>query len=179
MRIGFTGAGATGKTTTAKALASREGLTFLPSVAREVFEAFDVREADQHRMTPEECWVIQQEIFKRYSERISSHSAFVSDRTPIDHLCYALYRCAPATSEEAYIELEGQAKAQLAKFDLIVYAPLGAIAPREDDFRQQGSAYRSLIDAAILGFLERWDVPYLYLPSGTVEWRVDQIVKCL
>lgn len=181
MRIGFLGAGASGKTVTGRLVADSLGATFVPSVSREVFlERGITQEAMQHGMRPGQLLDLQRAIFDRYSlrlgEAIASGADVVADRTLLDHFCYMLYRCAPVIDEDMLGEASTAVIKNLALFGLLVFCPTGLVPVHEDGFREESPAYRAMTDAMIRGFLERWDIAYAVLPPGTVEQRVAHVV---
>ena len=89
IKIGLCGSHRTGKTTLANEFSCRHDITFLPSVAGDVFNRHDLDPAKpfksfDHRLD------IQTEILTDSVELWSSHESFITDRTPIDFIAYTL-----------------------------------------------------------------------------------------
>lgn len=176
MRIGFTGAGGTGKTTTAKIVAERLGIPFLPSVSRGVFAQFGLTESSQNDMTPAQLLELQSAIFEAFREQESQYEQYVADRTLLDHLVYCLYRCNRAITHEKLSDMRFSVHDHMARLDVVVYTPLGCVRPEQDGFREFNEAYNYLIDAAIRGLALFYDHVFT-LTAGTPQQRAERVVS--
>lgn len=165
-RIGFTGPGGAGKTTVAKALGKETlDISYIPGVARPIFEKHQLKEVDQYQLSPGEVWFIQNEIFeKKVEQRVISNGIF--DRTLLDHLVYCLIRCGPALSDFVVKTLEVKVKTELATYDRIFYFPEPTWKILDDKVRENTVAHRKLVAAAILGFLYEAEVSFDMVPEG-------------
>lgn len=188
MRIGFIGAGATGKTTVGKVVSEKSGLPFVPSVSREVFKSRGLVEADQLNMTGFEKLDLQMAIFEAYRDRLKTFEAdqvgtkvcgMIADRTLLDHYCYMLYRCNEVMTKGIIDGVSKEVQANLAAFDLLVYCPVGFLDLMNDGFREVNRAYNTLLDAMMVGFLEKWDCRYLTLPCGTPAERASHVLRVM
>lgn len=181
IRIKLTGAGGTGKTTTAKLIAERLNLPFIPSVARAVFEAWGWTEERQRTATPEERWNLQKAIFDAKLEQESKIKEGVSDRSVLDHLVYTAYRCSDHMSRsilEAYEELTIE---NLQK-DLVIFAPVYDWMPANDGVRENNRTYQFVQDLMFRGFLDKHHVTYFTLPNKSPEERAtwaEKVVKAI
>lgn len=179
MKIGFIGAGGTGKTTVLHLVADRLGLKPLPSVVRGVFEEFGVKqEAEQLTWTTERKWELQKAIFDRRLRVESEYSAgFISDRTILDHLNYCYIRAAEAMTDDNSINLENQVINNLADYTALIFFPAGQFIPAGDGFRQEGRAYQTLQDCFLRGFLCRHRIQHHVMHPGTPELRACEVCE--
>lgn len=177
MKVGFVGTGGTGKTTTVLLLEDL-GLPYIKSTPRSVFTELGIVEVDQNKMTPEECWKVQQSMFGRKRVLDEQHPHGLFDRTLIDHLAYCYYRAADVISDNDAELMEHLVRKSIALYDLVCYFPILPFNGN-DGLRQQGLAYRAAIDALMLGFLHKFQVPYVWVGPGTPEERAEQVRKVI
>lgn len=184
MKIGFTGTGGTGKSTTLNILKERGtlGVPVLPSVTREVFEEFGALEADQELWTPQQKKDLQMAIFKKRWEREEEYkeTGFISDRTAIDHLAYCLHRCYEAFTDDEIEKLYEDTRLNMESYDLIFYFPI-YFTPPSDGMRQTGNGYRKIIDYIIQGIIMDFDMPMVIttMHNDTAENWADFIEKSI
>jgi len=154
MKIAFTGAGGTGKTTLAEQVSKKWGVPFLTNVAREVMKQKGIEnETAQNDMTPEALLDLQYVIFLALKERRASEPAFVTDRLLLDNYVYALRRCGRAMGEDLRQEWEQAAIEDLYRMDLVFYCPAGLFPLKADGMRQADVAHQYLVDSSIYGLL--------------------------
>jgi nicotinamide riboside kinase len=154
MKIAFTGAGGTGKTTLAEHVSQQWGLPFLTNVAREVMKERGIaNEAAQNEMSPEALLDLQYAIFVALKVRRDSEPAFVTDRLLLDNYVYALRRCGNAMGEELRKAWEQAAIEDLYRMDLVLYTPAGLFPLKADGMRQADVAHQYLVDSALYGLL--------------------------
>jgi len=176
VRIGHCGAGGTGKTTLAKALADVLNIDYRPSVVRETFAEFGWTEENQRKASPAQCWVLQEKIFQRkvYQDKYYGKN-MVFDRTPVDHLAYCLYRCELALSEGVLRGLEAVTKETTLEYDLVIYHPIPEWKAEPDGMREDEYPYRRIIDTIIVGYLHSLEIPYIIAPEGDTKTQRDSI----
>jgi len=173
MRVGFCGAGDTGKTTTAVLVADELGIPFLPSISRAVFADLGLTEADQVDMSDEDRWGLQCKILSAKRKQDSMHEPGVLDRTLLDHAAYCLYRCSGIISRDEYGRLIDEVGDNLRHhYDRVFYFPAGVYPPVDDGFRQGGLAYQTAIDCLIRGMLSRFDLPHVIVEPVLLDERV-------
>jgi len=154
MKIAFTGAGGTGKTTLAEYAAKKWGVPFLTNVAREVMKEMGVEnETAQNNMSPEALLELQYSIFRALKKRRESEPKFITDRLILDNYVYALRRCGHAMGEDVRQEWEKAAIEDLYRMDLVFYCPAGLFPLKADGMRQADVAHQYLIDSALYGLL--------------------------
>lgn len=153
------------------------GMELTPSASRTVFEARGLSEKKEERMTPEELWDLQWEIFD-LKVRNDDREDFVADRTILDHYAYCLIQAGPAmTDVEAKLVEEKVWNHMLGEYDGIVYFEHGLIPPEKDGVRETRESYQTMIDLIIRGFLGKYLISYYAVPMGTPEERARAILK--
>lgn len=160
MKIAFTGAGGTGKTTLATYLAEKWGVPYCGSVSREVMREMGVEsEMAQDRMTDSDLLALQYAIFKRRQEKLASLDSYVTDRCALDNYIYGLRRCGAALTDAIRKEWEEGAVKDLYTHDLVFYAPIGMFPTAHDGTRVTDISHQHLMDVAMYGFLAKhaWD----------------------
>jgi len=154
MKVAFTGAGGTGKTTLAKYLSEKWGLPYVGSVSREVMKEMQVESEDaQNAMTEGALLELQLAIADRRMSSLAPHASYVTDRCALDNYIYGLRRCGSALTEQHRKTWEEQAVKDLYSHDLVFYAPNGLFTAKPDGVRQSDIAHQSLMDLAMYGFL--------------------------
>lgn len=86
MRIGFSGAHRTGKTTLAKKVSEIYGYEFIAGSATPVFNRFGV--TPNQYIPIKTRFEIQRAVLDDFCERVSGSNRFVTDRTPFDFIGY-------------------------------------------------------------------------------------------
>jgi hypothetical protein len=179
MRIGFTGAGATGKTTTLNVFAEfNPNIPVLPSSNRSVYKKWNLTEEDQEKMTFEEKLRLQEDIYEaRFkSEEEYEQSGFVSDRTVLDNFCYQQIRCYDAMDQDMLDEKRVQVKKNMRKYDLICYFPI-TFRPVGDEIRYANPVFQNMMDNFVFAELHKMDLwdKTITVRTGTPEERAGQI----
>ncbi len=174
MLIGCCGAGGTGKTTTAKALAQNLGLPFIASSSRAVFERRGLKEADQWRLSATEQFDLQQEIFQAREQLEAQIEGGVADRTLFDQVAYNLLRAGPVITEPILDDMLSRAKASLRKYQFVFYFPLVTFETSNDGMRDTAFGVRVQFDAILTWVLKEAGVftPRVPLmrPDERVQW---------
>jgi adenylate kinase family enzyme len=89
MKVAFTGAGGTGKTTMASWLAEQYNIPYVGSVGREAFKQMGIEsEAAQETMSEQKLLELQWLIFKLLQAKRTQYPHFVTDRLIIDNYVY-------------------------------------------------------------------------------------------
>lgn len=180
MKIGFCGAGGTGKSSVLKALEGKINIPFLPSVARSVYERRGITEPDQLKMTPAQLWELQKDIFdtRIKAERDLAHH-FISDRTLIDHMAYCLVRASAGMTEKDFDEYEDKMQRSMDGYRLVFYFPftIESRAHLSDGFRQTDVTYQVAIDAMINGLLNSYSISLIFVNPSSIEKQAQQVLE--
>lgn len=178
LTIGFSGAGGTGKTTSAAVLAKDLDIPILTSASRIVYEEQELSEELVYKMDAEEKWDLQRMIFNKKIEMDDGTPSFVADRTLLDHWVYCLLYCGKDMSKEEFHHMENMVrKHMLSNYSHLFYFPWGHWEADPDGVRQDAPGWQSSIDALIVGYCIRWNLPMKEVPQhGGPEIR-DQFIK--
>lgn len=175
MLIGFSGAGGTGKTTTAKALAEAMGLPFVASSSRAVFEKHGIVEADQHKMTPDQQFELQMEIFTARQELEVRTFRGVSDRTLMDQVTYTMLRAPTVVTEDILNRLLDTTRNTMRKYTTVLYFPLITFPTNEDGMRETTYGLRVNFDGILQWVMREVGVPIIRVPVMSLAERVKWI----
>jgi hypothetical protein len=176
-RIAFTGAGGTGKTTSADYIATEFGLEQPKSASRQVYEANGYTEAFVLSMSPEEKLDVQTKIF---AQKVKNDQAFsyVTDRTLLDHYAYCLAYCGGYMDNQIFSAYEEQTRqAMLSTYSHIFYFPWGYWEVADDGVRSSVDAWQSQIDALIVGYISRWQLPVTVVPQTDGEAARNEFIR--
>lgn len=177
MKIEFTGAGGTGKTTTALLVAEALGLELLPSVSRGVYEERGVTEAELPGKSPDFRHELQTAIFETHLKQIEkykSHS-YVADRSLICRMAYSLLNDGPMISNPDLAFMWEATKHAARNVDVIVYFPLPHWDVKDDDFRLISVPASVALDNLTVGILQTMQIPYMKAFQGKPKDRALQI----
>lgn len=156
MRVIFTGAGGTGKTTMAEYVSDRYAVRLIESSSRTVQKEFGLeKEDDQLMLSTVELTALQNAITDRYWSSIEGVESYVSDRTILDHFTYRVMKGWNLITEDELAEYEAMIEEQFTFAHLVVYAPTGLFDPPADNFRTESVVQRDLFDRLIVGTIDR------------------------
>lgn len=175
-RIGFSGAGATGKTHTAKFISETAPsslnmeLPLIKSASRIVYENNNLTEAKVTAMAPGDQLKLQTAIFQQKIINDQQFS-YIADRTILDHYAYALAYCGNHMSDEMFMQFEEQVRSlMLSTYSHIYFFPWGYWFPEvEDGVRSTRKSWQSQIDAIMVGYIHRWNLPVVVVPQDRGE----------
>ena len=189
MRIGFTGAGGTGKSTVLnrlKDLGKFTGVPSLPSVMSEVMAHNNVtsdtnlllRTAEERKKFQCDAWQ-----FRRMKEEQFNQN-FISDRTLLDHLAYIittggiddLPRIPDVADimdrEDLYLSTT---QANMMLYDQVFFFPINVF--HQVDHRRSSIAYHRTLEALIKYFLDFWQIPYWTVVMPDLQSRANFIYR--
>ena len=151
MRIAFTGASATGKSTLATALAQHFHIPLNPVGARSVAHAmgfetpYDVDKAGQ-REEFQRRLLLAKMNWEHATER------FVTDRTTFDNLTYTCLHDIKAVSEA----MLSSAEIAMKRYTHVFFCPISAVFnPGGDPARVQDRTYHVVYETLLKGFMQR------------------------
>lgn len=180
MKIGMSGAGGTGKSTTAVMLTEKLGLPLRPSPSRSVFAKLGITaEDDQNGMDFDLRWQLQTGIHYAIQDQIAEYSNGVYDRTTLDNFFYLISRC-PETDAEDIEEFEKQMVAALRSFDLLLYFPTyKGWCYNTDGMRTASVANKMVADYCMQQLIMKHKLPYVFVPDGTPEYRLKYVIDTI
>jgi predicted ATPase len=182
MRVCFTGAGGTGKTTTMDALLKiMPNLQSVPSISRQVYASNNIlAEQDFDLLAPSMKVKIQDEIRETQWKTFENRRGIISDRSPADHFAYYLNYCGDYVGEDQVRETFELTQDRLRTFDYIFYFPLQTYAGQDDGMRKVMFGYRYRYNLILRIILKDMDIPYFTLRStGTPEERAERIASII
>lgn len=167
IRIGFMGAGGTGKTTTATMVSKGLNVSAIASASRTIYNQDGLTEEKCMAMDDEAKYKLQFRIFDMKAALDQAAFAFVADRTLLDHWAYCLMYCGAYMPNENYIKFEEQIRVHMrSAYTHLFYFPFGYWFPENSDgVRQDHYSWQSAIDAIILGYIQRWRLPVVEVPQ--------------
>jgi nicotinamide riboside kinase len=158
MRIAFTGAQGTGKSTLAGVVAARHGLAILPTPGR-TMKSRGLPINQEATVTSQTlAWLLQLELE-------STDLAWIATRSLVDVWAYgvlAAARSEPSEIESALLEQLTTTTEQLlpGRYDVLFYLP-PKIPLKADDARVADTEFQTQTDATIRDGLERWNADYV------------------
>jgi len=161
LKIGFMGAGGTGKTTTAKVVSETLNVPTIKSASRAVYEQDNLSEEKCMALDNVGKYELQFRIFGMKTELDKQTFAFVADRTLLDHWAYCLMYCGSFIPNDEYTQFEENVRVHMrSTYTHLFYFPFGYWFPEKGDgVRQDHYSWQSAIDAIILGYIHRWRLP--------------------
>lgn len=181
LKIGCTGAGGTGKTTSVSAISKELGINQQKSASRIVYERLDLTEEKCYALSNEKKYDLQFDIFETKIRNDQSTFSFIADRTLLDHWAYCLMYCGAYIPNEEYAEYEEKVRVHMkSQYTHIFYFPFGYWFAEGDGVRQDHHSWQSAIDAIIVGYINRWRLPVFEVPQiGGAEARNKFIIDKL
>jgi len=175
LRIGFTGAQGTGKTTAAKAAWSifprrtDEHWTIVPSTARACLDAGYSINRDADPLSQLITLIARMNEENNLAERYS----VISDRTPIDSLAYTAFQFNEVWKDPNafyWTQCSDLVKHHMPKYDAVILFP-PYWAPEGDGIRDPDIEWQHKIHQMIVDLLETMEVKHLVMPNVSVEER--------
>jgi len=167
LRVAFTGAASTGKTTLMNFVAETFGLQPNPVGARSVAQAMGFEspyDADAAGRRAE----MQRRIVTEKIAWEAAHESFVTDRTTLDNLTYTILHDVDSLDEELY---EKHVEA-VRRYTHIFYCPQGYVPFKPDGVRRNSETYQRIFDHVLAGLLKEhapfW-APYFLADFPTVH----------
>jgi predicted ATPase len=173
MRVGFIGAGGTGKTSLAEALAAKTGWPLHRSINRQVFAQFNQTQLTHTSLPPSQRWAIQRTSFllKIQQDQANPHGIF--ERTLLDHYMYCLLYCHEAIPDREISDMQELVQENIAGYTRLYYFPIyNWPVSLADEFRDTGVANRELQDVILQGLIYSLLHPILLSSVGRQRFQV-------
>ena len=176
MKIGFCGAGGTGKSSLAPELAKRMDLPLIKSPSRAMFKKHKIETEDaQNEMSSQDRWALQLDIFKAIDEQYKTEKEGVFERTHLDNFFYALHQCYEIMDKNDVKFFARTTHLGLASLDYIIHTPLYDWGDISDGMRTASYASRTLADAFIRNFLNEHQFRYYVTADEPVPLRLERL----
>jgi hypothetical protein len=181
VKIAFTGASSTGKTTVARHILST-GL--LPSITRtlNIDGRSLLRDAGHESidaMTKQELRAFQILYLHKKDELERNQENYLTERSFVDVASYWLSRDDPSDESGRSQWMLSRCQDFAGRYDVHVFFPWGAVNFEADGYRSElAEGHRRFSEQALI-LLRKWKVPYFCLTSATPDTRAQEICAWL
>jgi len=169
MKIAFTGASSTGKTTLAKAVEEKLLLKYINVDSRKIID--DLRHSNIDNLNEKEFLEFQKIWLNEKLINERSIDKFITDRTYIDAIAYMRNR------NINNFELFDNYIKKMDVYDYIFYLPTGRILFLNDGYRSKDEESNKNVDNLILELLEKNSIKYykVVIPdlASSLEYILD------
>jgi nicotinamide riboside kinase len=181
MRIAFTGASSTGKTTLARALGLDSAFrAVVPgrinvdgrNLLRELGHASGV---DSMSRDSRRAFQVRYLAQKRSNE--DGQERYLTERSFVDIAAFWIDTSTDPT--DVYSEFVRTCETEARRYDLHIYLPAGVIPLETDGLRSNDVAYHATIDASIRRLLREWRLRFVELNMCDLEARVSRVREAI
>lgn len=177
LKVGFIGAGGTGKTTLAEELARKYNITLFRSVNRAVFAKFGHTQITHESLSQAKRLEIQQASFVARMDQERNVSSGLFERTLLDHYMYCLLYCSDVLSTYQLMTMREQVLENLFGYQLLLYFPVYEWPLPEDGWRNVKMGNREIQELILRGFIRRHSVRAHRVPDVGVTERLDYVQR--
>lgn len=182
MKIAFTGASGTGKTSVARNLLSQshETLGEIPLVgvdSRSLLDMLGLKRAES--IDDDQYKVFQMMYFSQKMLVESGCGELLTERSFVDGLTYWKMHCEQSASPSENEMIHRLCREQTKKYDYHFLFPVGFIPVEDDGYRHRDPEYHKEFELLLESILRDWGIKYMVMPCSDVPTRSDFIVECL
>lgn len=182
MRIAFTGASGTGKTSVANQLVSKKpqalpSLTVIGVDSRALLDTLSLRRAEN--INDDQYRVFQTMYFSQKILVEAGETSFLTERSFADGFAYWKLHCERSASQSENTMIHRICREQSLKYDHHFLFPTGFIPVEDDGYRHRDPEYHERFQALLQAILMEWDVQYTIMPHADVCSRADFILDNL
>lgn len=175
MKVYFSGAHSTGKSTLARFVSQKYQLSMISETARMVLSEQELQ-IDTLRCDLDIVDHYQQQVFDRQLVEEAKHSSFVSDRSLIDILAYSATHSRILPSLLKRRELDTYLTNLRDTQSILFLVRPSAATLRADGVREALNWDGIIsIDAQIRFMFEMWEIPYFQIQTNSMQERVSTI----
>jgi nicotinamide riboside kinase len=172
MRIAFTGASSTGKTTLAKAINEKiPELEYITVDARKIINELNHINIDN--LSEKEFLLFQKEWLSQKITQECKKKNFITDRTYIDAIAYI---------ENKNIDNElllNTCLSRMKDYDLIFYLPFGRIPFQNDGYRSKNYDEYKNVDAIIQRLLNEQNIPFHIVNIADFDESLNYVISII
>lgn len=182
MKIAFSGASSTGKTSVSKKILSRiekkiPKFRLLNVDARSILDLFPNKsvsaiDADIYRLF-QSIYVGQ----KLHAE--TGEDAFLTERSFLDCLAFWKIHCQQYASSSESAVFENICTRHARNYDITFFFPTGLFSVRADGYRNISQSYHEEFQAVLLGIFKDQGTMFVDVPAGSVEERSNFVWRTL
>lgn len=182
MRVAFTGASSTGKTTLAlelmKAGAFRNHIDrFIPSAGVDLLRNLGFGGLDG--LTQSETSFFELAYFTNKITRELDQDKYIADRSFVDVAAHWLERDTLGASEFMQQFLVEPCQILAGHYDHHFFFPRTSLPFEPDGWRSTDEDFRNRLDRRIKALLEEWSIPFFTVPQGDLDNRARFVLKSL
>lgn len=179
MKIAFTGASSTGKTSVAQSFFESDanrilGYSVINVDSRWLLSSLGLGLANNISSCDYRIFQTMYISQKLFTEKAADH--YITARSFADCLAYWRMHCAnTATSSEDKL-IEALCRNMISRYDQHFFFPTGFFALQQDGFRHTGEEYHSQFEETLLDILNTEDVQFIRMPPAGITERVEFLV---
>jgi len=182
MKVAFTGASSTGKTTLANTLRKDPWIkSYLPLFitvdARSMLTSRGFQSMDQ--MPISDRRVFQVDYLSKKLALEEGQDNYLTDRSFLDLAAYWIERDAAGlklSNADAYVD---RCRHEIGRYDIHFFFPYGCIPFKSDGYRSDNISFHARIDSRIQNLITEWNVKVVRLDAVGLTKRREIVLECL
>lgn len=183
LRLGFTGAGGTGKGTLAKMVADYANLTFLPTPLAEIGTRFNMKDFKDHKTKDDviayQFAALHGQIYQEKGLQLAG-LGYVAERTSLDYIPYWARKRLSVTAELNDVYVQTAVKWAIENYTMIIYCPPEFFPADGQTWKERDPKDQAYTDEVIRGlFVYVQDHVPIVRVKGTPDERFKQVIAGL